>query len=189
VNGNDIGSEDPRVSATQDAMPADIVNVTKEVKPTLPDLVPIASPADADVDLAIIEEYQSASPVTGSSEVLLAELDGATAPVSAAADGGASTLDVADAEVAPAFGNASVSTVTITASAPAAPVPALARRSPDPEAFLTSMSHDQFTFPPKLASQSSTAASETREDAVLVDDSSEGGSVRAADDGWSEVDA
>jgi len=189
VNGDDIGSEDSRVSATQDALPAGIVNVTKEVKPTLPDLVPIASPADADVDLAIIEEHRSASPVTGSPEVILAELDGATAPASPPADGGVYTLDAADAKVAPAFGDASDSTVTITASAPAAPVPAPARKSPDREAFLTSMSHDQFTFPPKPASQSSTGPSETREDAVLVDDSSEGGSVRAADDGWSEVDA
>ncbi len=180
VNGDDIGSEDSRVSATQDALPAGIVNVTKEVRPTLPDLVPIGPPADAD---------RSASPVTGFSEEILAELDGATAPASPPADGGVSTLGAADARVAPAFGDASESTVTITGSTPAAPVPAPARKSPDPEAFLTSMSHDQFTFPPKPASQSSTGPSETREDAVFVDDSSEGGSVRAGDDGWSEVDA
>jgi hypothetical protein len=58
-----------------------------------------------------------------------------------------------------------------------------------PETFLRSMSHDQFTFPPKPASHASTGSGEAHEDAVLLDDASEGGSVGSTADGWSEVDA
>jgi hypothetical protein len=50
------------------------------------------------------------------------------------------------------------------------------------------MSHDQLTFPPKPASHASSGSGEVDEDAVLLDDTSEDGSVGSMADGWSEVD-
>ena len=195
VNGYDVGSEGLEADASQDVLPADIAPDVEDVKPTPRDFARTASPADADVGLAIDEEYSSASPAVGSSEVV----GSAPSPPSPPAEGVPSTLDATDAEaeVAPAaFGNDALadSTATITSATPAAALPnASAHPSPDPETFLTSLSHDHFTFPTKPASQSqssATAQGEARDDdAVLVDDSSEGGSAKGADDGWSEVDA
>jgi len=195
VNGYDVGSEGLEADASQDVLPADIAPDVEDVEPTPRDFARTASPADADVALAIDEEYSSASPAVGSSEVV----GSAPSPPSPPAEGGLSTLGVTDAEteVAPAaFGNDGLadSTATITSAAPAAALPSTsAHPSPDPETFLTSLYHDHFTFPPKPASQSqssATAQGEARDDdAVLVDDSSEGGSAKGADDGWSEVDA
>ena len=186
VNGYEVesGSEEPE--ALVQVSPS-----VKDAKPTPPDLAPLVSPADSDVDLAFYEEYRTASPVAGSSEVVAAELDSA-APPRQPADEGVTTPDPADAEVAAhAFGDPSSSIATITPAIPADPVhaPASVHGSPDPETFLTSMSHDQFTFPPEPLSQSGTGPSEVHDDAVLVEDSSEGGSVKGAEDGWSEVDA
>ena len=189
ANGYDIGSEEREADAPD----------VEDVKLTPPDLVPTASPADADVDLVIYEEYSSASPVAGSSEVV----SSAPSPPSPPAEGGPSTFDATDGETevtpAAAFGNDALadSTATITSASPAAPVPnnTPARSSPSPETFLTSLSHEHFTFPPKPAARSQSSATATApgeardDDAVLVDDSSEGGSAKGGDDGWSEVDA
>lgn len=171
VNGYEVesGSEEPQAPITEDVPPVKVFPSVSDAKPTFPDLAPLASPADADVDLAIYEEHCSGSPVAG-----------------------VTTPDAADAEVAGhAFGDPSCSVATITRVTPAVPVPTPAHGSPDPEAFLTSMSHNQFTFPPKLLSKSGTGPSEMHDDAVLVGDSSEGegGSVKGGEDGWSEVDA
>jgi hypothetical protein len=191
VTGYDVqsGSKERQAPVSEGVVPVEVSPAVKGTKPTLPDLAPIASPADADVDLAIHEEYRSASPekAGGSSEVAIA----VPAPPQPA-DGGVSTFDSARADVAAlAFGEPSDSTVTITPVIPAAPVPTAAPRSPNSETFLTSMSHEQFTFPPKPLSLSTTGPGEAHDDAVLVDDSSEGegGSVKGAEDGWSEVDA
>lgn len=156
------------------------------------DLAPVDTPADADVDLAISVEYQSPSAVAESSEVRAAELDGAT--LAPSSKGEALTVDAVDSEAVPVSEDASDSVATITAShAPPAASPAniTAPASPAPETFLTSISHDQFTFPPKPSSYSASASasSEAHDDAVLVDDSSEGGSLRSVEDAWSEVDA
>ena len=192
VNGYDVGSEEVEADASQDVLAADITPDVEDVKPTPPDLARSASPADADVDLAIYEEYASASPGVGSSEVT----GSAPSPPSPPAKGGPSTVD-ANTEVTPtASGNDALvdSAATITSATPAGAVPNIpAHPSPDPGTFLTSLSHDHFTFPPKPASQSHSGATtlgEARDDdAVLVDDSSEGGSAKGGDDGWSEVDA
>jgi BAG domain len=187
VNGYEveIGSEERGAAASEDVLPVKVFPSVKDGKHTLPDVGALASPADAVVDLAIYEEHRSASPVAGSSEVTAAEPDnGGSSPVTGP--------EAKDAEVADhAFGDPSWSTATITGVTPAVPVPTPTHGSPDPETFLTSMSHDQFTFPPKLLSQSGTGTSEAHDDAVLVEDSSEGegGSVKGVEDGWSEVDA
>ena len=59
-----------------------------------------------------------------------------------------------------------------------------------PETFLSSMSHDQFTFPPIPAySNSGASPAGAQDDVVLLDNSEEGESVKSGEDGWSEVDA
>jgi hypothetical protein len=185
IDGYEIGGE------------ADTSADVEDVKFTPPDLIPTATPADADVDLAIYEEYSSPS-VVESSEVV----GSAPFPPPPSAEGGHSTLDATDAEteVTPAaFGNEALadSSATITSASPGAPVPnnTLARSSPVPETFLTSLSHEHFTFPPKPTSRSQSSVTisggEVRDDddaVLLVDDASEGGSAKGADDGWSEVD-
>jgi hypothetical protein len=186
---HDVEREAVNASATEDVPPA-VVPIAEDVKPTQLNLAPVVSEADADIDLAISGEYQTASAVGGASEVA-AEVDG-RGPV-AAGKGETSPFSDADTEVAPAHEDASGSTVTIT------PAPAVAARPsnttsstpPAPETFLTSMSHDQFTFPPKpVSSQSSTGSGAAQdEDAVLVDTSSEGGSVRGTEEEWTEFDA
>jgi hypothetical protein len=179
VNGYDVesGSEDPGapVTVTEDIVAVKVSSAVKDNNIHL-DLAPTASPGDADADFVISEEYRSTSPIVGSAV--------SVAPQPAE--------DSADAEaIARAFGEPSDSIATITpAAGPVAPVPTRAVGSPDRETFLTSMSHDQFTFPPKPStSQSSTGAGEVQDDAVLVDTSSEGGSVKGAEDGWSEINA
>jgi hypothetical protein len=213
VDGYDAGNgrQESEVPATRDVLPvpADIAPVVEDVKITLPRPAPVGSPTDAEVDLAIYKEYRSASPVAASSEaaaVANSERADAATPATATqsappTNGELSTPDTADGVEGSAATDSSLdisdSAVTIT---PASALVASSERrslapgSPDPETFLTSMSHEQFTFPPKPASQSqsSTGQPEVHDDAVLVDDSdpSEGGSLKGAgDDGWSEVDA
>ena len=184
VNGYDIGIEERGTEV------ADV----EDVKLTPSDLFPTAFSADADLDLAICEEYSSPSPVVGPSEVVVGWAPSLPSPPP---EGGLLTVDATDAETEVPSGNEALadSIATITSASPAAPVPnnTPAHPSPGPEAFLTSLSHEHFTFPPKPASRSQssvTVSGEVRDDdAVLVDDSSEGGSAKGADDGWSEVDA
>ncbi|KAF8494415.1 hypothetical protein F5888DRAFT_1717699 [Russula emetica] len=189
-------SEDPGASATQAVSPA-VVHVSESTKPTLPNVAPVASQADADIDVAISAEYRSASPVATPSGVVVAERD--TAVGAAAANVEASTLSGADTEAVPASEDASDSIATITPGsiAPAVPVPSSSNEAASTaaaaaETYLASLSHDQFTFPPRPAfSQSSTDSGVPHDDdAVLVDKSSEGGSVRSVEDGWTtEFDA
>jgi hypothetical protein len=105
--------------------------------------------------------------------------------VAQTADEDASSLD--ENETAPVMEDSSDSVAAITAS-PSSDVYVPA--SPAPETFLASMSHEQFTFPPKPAySDSGASPAGAQDDVVLVDNSEEGESVKSGEDGWSEVDA
>ncbi|KAI0285154.1 hypothetical protein BC826DRAFT_1109418 [Russula brevipes] len=185
VKGYDVESEEREAAPA--IPPADAGPIAKDAKPVLPDAVLAVPPADADVIQAISEEYRSASPASGS-EVAVAELRKVTP-----SDAVSSTLERANSEAVLAFDDFSDSTATITPGS-AAPATNAIRSSnviepASPETFLGSMSHDQFTFPPKPASHASSGSGEAHEDAVLLDDASEGGSVGSTADGWSEVDA
>jgi hypothetical protein len=187
---SDVESEDPSASATQ-AVPPAVVHVTEGAKPTLLNLGPVASQADADIDVAISAEYQSASPIAIPAGVVVAERDSAAG--AAPANGEVSTVSGADTEAVPASEDASDSIATITPVpvAPAVPVPSSSNKSASTlagvaETFLTSLSHDQFTFPPRPAFSQSSANSGVPhdDDTVLVDNSSEGGSVGSMEDEW-----
>jgi hypothetical protein len=151
----------------------------------------VVSQADADIDLAISVGYEAASHVAGSSEVAIAELDSA-APA-APSKGETSLVSATDTEAVADSEDASDSVATVTPT-PAVPAPSpsdiTASSSPAPETFLASISHDQFTFPPRPAfSQSSTGSGVAHDDdAVLVDDSSEGGSAKGTEDDWAVFD-
>jgi hypothetical protein len=185
---SDVESEDTSASVTQ-AVPPAVVHVTEAAKPPAANLAPVASQADADVDVAISREYQSASPVATPSGVAVAERDSAA---------GAAPANE-DTEAVPASEDASDSIVTITPGpvAPAVPVPSSSNKSAstsagDGETFLTSLSQDQFSFPPRPAfSQSITNSGVSHNDDVVVaDNSTEGGSMRSMDDEWTtEFDA
>jgi hypothetical protein len=187
---HDVEREIVDVSVTLDVPPA-VVPIAEDAKPAKLSAAPVVSQVDADVDIAICGEYQTASTVARSSEEVVAEVD-SPAP-GAATKGETSTFGAPDTEIAPASENASDLTATIT-PAPAVPAPSpsntTASTPPAPETFLTSMSHDQFTFPPKPAfSESSTGSGVgPDEDAVLLDDSSEGGSVKGTEEEWTEFD-
>jgi len=193
---SDVQSEDPSASATQVVPPA-VLHLTEAAKPTLPNPGAVTSHADADIDVAISAEYQSASPVATPSGVVVAERDGAAG--AGPAIGEVSTLSGTDTEAVPASedGSDSIATITPGSVAAAVPVPSSSNKPASTsaaavETFLTSLSHDQFTFPPRPAfSQSSTDSGVPYDDdAVLVDKSSEGGSVRSVEDGWTtEFDA
>jgi BAG domain len=190
---SDVEREDPGASATQ-AVPPAVVHVTEGAKPTLLNLAPVASQADADIDVAISAEYQSASAIAIPAGVVVAERDSAAG--AAPSNGEVSTVSGADTEAFPASEDASDSVATITPTS-AVPVPSSSNKFASTsagaaETFLTSLSHDQFTFPPRPAfSQSSTNSGVPHDDdTVLVDNSSEGGSVRSVDDEWTaEFDA
>jgi hypothetical protein len=189
-------SEGLSASATEDVAPV-VVHVTEAAKPTLPNVALVASQADADIGVAISAGYQLASPVaTPSGVVVAAERD--SAAEAGPADGEASTLGGGDTQAVLTSEEASDSIATITPASVAPVVPARSSSnksdssSAAAETFLTSLSHDQFTFPPRPAfSQSNTnSAVPHDDDAVVVDNSSEGGSVRSVDDGWTtEFDA
>jgi hypothetical protein len=189
---SDVESEDPGASATR-AVPPDVIEA---VKPTLPDVAPVSSQARADVDVAISAEYQSDSRVATPLGVVVAERDSVVGATSS--NGEASTSSVPDTEAIPASEDASDSIATITPAPVAPPVPVRSSSNKSAstsataaETFLTSLSHDQFTFPPRPAfSESSTSPGVPHDDdAILVDNSSEGGSV-SMEDGWTtEFDA
>jgi hypothetical protein len=151
AEGYDVESEEESESApapatatataTQDVPPTAAVDpVPEDVKPASPDVAPAVSPADADIDQAISEEYQSTRPaVAASSEAVVAEgLDNVTPPTGGVG-ASSSTPSTADVDAAPA-------------------APSAAATSPSPDTFLASMSHDQFTFPPKPASGARTGS-------------------------------
>lgn len=192
VTKQEARGEDTRASGT-DA----VVHVTEASEPTQANLVPVASQADADIDVVISAEYQSASPVAEVSGVVVAEGDSITGRTLANRE--ASIPSGADTEAVPASEDASDSVATITPAsvAPGVPVPSSQSKSASTsgaaaETFLTSLSHDHFTFPPRPAfSQSSSSSGLSHDDdAVLVDNTSERGSVRSVEDGWAtEFDA
>lgn len=167
--------------AAQDAVPADGAGLTG------PEPFAAVSPTDADVDLAIPEEYPPSPPAIESPKPAVTGLR--VNAVVQTADGDVSSLDAN--ETAPVLEDPSDSVATIVATPASGPssdiyVPA----SPVPETFLASMSHDQFTFPPTPAhSDSGASPVAAQDDAVLVDNSEEGESVKGGEDGWSEVDA
>jgi hypothetical protein len=178
----DVESGEPRTSGTQ-AIPPAVVQVTEGAEATLPNVAPVgpvASQADDDVDVGISAEHQSGSPVATPSD----SAAGAS-PANVEAD----TEDVADT-------SDSITTIT-PAPVAAGPVPSSSNNSTSTlgaggETFLTSLSHDQFMFPPKPAfSESSTNSGVSHDDdAVVVDNSSEGGSMRSVEDEWTtEFDA
>ena len=189
---SDIESKNPSASATQ-AVPPAVVHVTEAAKPTLLNLAPVASQVDADVDVAISAEYQSASPAATSSEVVVGERERCRGDSSCQWAGEASTVNGYDTEVVPASEDASDLIARITPAPVAPAVPAISSSNKPPstsagaaETFLTSLSHDQFTFPPRPAfSQSSTNSGVPHDDdTIVVDNSSEGGSMRSVDDEW-----
>ncbi|KAI0287584.1 hypothetical protein BC826DRAFT_1108354 [Russula brevipes] len=182
------GDGDEEIRYARREARADVTPVTKgaQARPVLPSVV-LAASADADVIQAISEELRFASPVSEISEVAVAEFRNVTASGAVS-----STLERATSEVVFAFADFSDSTATITG--PAAPATSPASSSnvsapASPETFLRSMSHDQLTFPPMPASHASSGSGSAHEDAVLLDDANEGGSVGSMADGWSEVDA
>ena len=187
----DIESEvaKPNTSITPDAAPA-LIDIAEEAKPTQLSVASVVSQADVDIDVAISGEYETGSADAESSEAVVAEVDGA-APA-APAKGEASIHSAADLEAVPASEDVSDSIATITPAVPAPrPLNKSASSPPAAEAFLTSMSHDQYTFPPRPAfSQSNTGPGVAHDDdAILVDRSSEGGSVRGVEEEWTEFDA
>jgi hypothetical protein len=193
---SDVQSEDRGASASQ-AVSSAVVHVTEVAQPALPDVRRAASEAEGNIDVAISAEYELASGAATPSGVVIAERDNATGTTSA--NGEASTVSGSDIEAVAASDDASESIETITpaAAAAAVPVPSSSNKSASTsaagaETLLTSLSHDQFTFPPRPAfSQSSTNSGVPHDDdAVLVDNSSEGGSVTSVEDGWTaEFDA
>jgi hypothetical protein len=197
---SNVESEDPSASATQ-AVPPAVVHVAEAAKPTLPNLAPVASQADADIDVAISAEYQSGSPVATPSGVAVAERERDSAAEATPANGEAPTVRLSgrDTEAVPAFedGSESIATIIRAPVAAGAPVSRSSNKSASTSAgaaemFLTSLSHDQSKFPPKPAfSQSSTNSGVPHDDdGILIDNSSEGGSMRSVDDEWtSEYDA
>ena len=110
-----------------------------------------------------------------------------TTELSAAED--ASSLD--DDETAPVLRDSSESVATIKATPASGPSSGLdAPASPAPATFLTSTSHDQFTFPPRHSySDSGASSAGVQDDAVFVDNSEEGEFVKSGEVGWSQVDA
>jgi len=184
AEGYDVGSESEESEAAPAPAPATatpniplaaaVDPVREDVKLVSPGVAPAVSPADVDVDQAISEEYQSTRPaVAAPSEAVVAEgLDSVIAPTDGVGASSSSTPSTADMDAAPA--------------APSAAAP-----NPSPDTFLASMSHEQFTFPPKPASRARTRSESggAQDDAVLAYGSSEGeeGSAKGADDGWSEV--
>jgi len=189
---SDVEIKGPSASVTQNVPPA-VAHIAETANPTLAGLTPVVSQTDADIDEAISAEYQSATPVDGSLDAVSEELDKDNVAPTAPANGEVPTLIDTNTDHVPASEDASDSITTITPApvAPAVPVPSSSKQiapTPEPgaESFLTSMSHDQFTFPPRPTfSQSSTGSGASHDDdAVLVDNSSEGGSVRGGEDEW-----
>jgi hypothetical protein len=186
---SDAESEEPSASATQAVSPA-VVHVTEAAKPTLAKLAPVSFQANVDIDVAISAEYQSASPVATPSGVAVAS---GTVMQAVCAIGDADT----EAVRAPEDRSESIATITPAPVAPAVPVPSSSKNSTSTsaagaETFLTSLSHDQSTFSSRPAfSQSGTNSGVSHNhDAVVVENSSEGGSMRSVDDEWTtEFDA
>ncbi|KAH9170709.1 hypothetical protein EDB89DRAFT_1248309 [Lactarius sanguifluus] len=185
VKGYGVQAEEPEAPAAQDAAPAEATLVVEAAEAAVREPSATIPPSDAAVDLAI-SEYPLAPSAVESSKPAVAK-SGSDAVVQTA-DEDVSSLD-AD-ETALASEDSSDSVATITAAPPSRLSDVYVQASPVPETFLASMSHDQFTFPPRPTSSDADAnPAGAHDDAVLVDNSEEGGSVKSGEDGWSEVDA
>ena len=185
--------EDPNPDnrATSGVPPA-VVEIAEDVKPTQLTVASVVSQADAAVDLAISGEYQTASPVAGSSQADVAEPDDTVPSASTKEETSIHNSTDLEAVLAPFEDESdSIATITPTPAVPAPPSTTAASSPPAPETFLTSMSHDQFSFPPKPAFSQPDAGTGVAhdDDAVLVDHSSEGSSVRGTEEDWTEFDA
>ncbi|KAH8982231.1 hypothetical protein EDB92DRAFT_131021 [Lactarius akahatsu] len=181
VKGYGVEAEEPEAPAAQDAAPAEATLAAKGAEPTVREPSAAIPPTDAAVDLVISEEYPPTPSAVECSKPTVAKF-GSNAIVQTA-DQDVSSLDADETALA------SDSVATITA-APTSRLSDVVQSSPVPENFLASMSHDQFTFPPRPTSSDADASpAGAHDDAVLVDNSEEGGSVKSGEDGWSEVDA
>jgi hypothetical protein len=183
VKGYDVETKDHEASTGKD-LPVEATSAGEGPKTTVPGPSAAVSPVDVDVDLAISEESLPPLPVVESSESGVAE-PGSSAVAQYPSD--ASSLD-AD-ESSPALEDSSDSVTTITAVPASDPSEVYVPASPGRETFLATMSRDQFTFPPKPSYSDAGASPAGLQDAVLVDSSEEGESVKSGEDGWSEVDA
>ncbi len=189
MKGYDAEVEEVQALPAQDAAPADATLVAKGAEPSGPEPPSVISPTEADVGLAISEEYLRSSPAVLSPKQAVGEFgDDGVAPT---ASGDVSALDADESSPVSGLEDPSDSVATITATSTFRSTSKVdVSASPDPEAFLTSMSHDQFTFPLRPTSSDSGASpADVQEDTVLVDNSEEGESVKSGEDGWSEVDA
>jgi hypothetical protein len=183
VKGYDVETEDYEASAGKD-LPVEATSAGEGPKTTVPGPSAAVSPVDVDVDLAISEESLPPLPVVEFSEPAVVE-SGNNAVVQSPSE--ASSLD-AD-ESSPAVEDSSDSVTTITAVPASEPSEVYVPASPGRETFLATMSRDQFTFPPKPSYSDAGASPAGLQDAVPVESSEEGESVKSGDDGWSEVDA
>jgi len=118
MKGYDVGAKELEVLAARDAVPADATLVVEGAEPTGREPSASASPSDADVDLAISEEYLSSPPTVEYPKPAVAELgDNAVAQT---ADEDVSSLD-AD-ETAPVLEDSSDSVATITVTPASGPL-------------------------------------------------------------------
>lgn len=182
VEGYDVETEEAEAPAVKD-VPVEATSA-EGAETTVPGRSDAVSPVDVDVDLAISGEYLPPLPVVESSEPVAAESGNHTIVPTVEH---ASSLD-AD-EIAPVLEDSMGSIATLKADPASEPSGVYVPSSPGRETFLATMSHDQFTFPPKPSHSNSGASPAGLQDAVLVDSSEEGESVKSGEDGWSEVDA
>lgn len=183
VKGYSVETEDSEASAGKE-VPVEATSAAEGPKITVPGPSAAVSPVDVDVDFTISAEYLPPLPVVESSEPAIAE------PGNNTVEQNASDLSSLDAdESAPALEDSSESVATLTAVPASEPSEVYVPASPGRETFLATMSHDQFTFPPKPSYSDVGASPAGLQDAVLVDSSEEGESVKSGEDGWSEVDA
>ncbi|KAH9056423.1 hypothetical protein EDB87DRAFT_1636869 [Lactarius vividus] len=188
MKGYDVQAEEPEAPTAQDAAPADVSLVAKGAEPAVRESSAAIPPADAAVDVAISEEYPPPAPsAVESSKPVVAKFGGDT--IAQTPDEDVSSLGADETPLA-SEEDSSDSVATITAAPTSGPSDVYVLTEPVPETFLASMSHDQFTFPPRPTSSDADASpAGAHEDAVLVDNSEEGESVKSGEDGWSEVDA
>ncbi|KAI9432663.1 hypothetical protein H4582DRAFT_2132018 [Lactarius indigo] len=182
VKGYDVQAGELDARAAQEAAPAEVTGP----EPTVREPSAAIPPTDAAVDLAISDESPLATPAAEFPKPAAANLGSDT--IAQTADEGVSSLDAHGTALTSE--DPSDSVVTITAAPTSELTDVNVRALPVPETFLASMSHDQFTFPPRPTSSDADARSAgAHGDAVLVDNSEEGESVKSGEDGWSEVDA
>lgn len=188
VKGYGVQAEESEAPAAQDAAPAEATLVAKGAEPTVRKPSAAIPPTNAGVDLAIPEGYLPAPSAVESSKPAVAKF-GSDAIVQTA-DEDVSSLDADETALASEDSSDSVATITAALTSISRLSDVYVQASPVPETFLASMSHDQFTFPPRPTSSDADASpAGAHDDAVLVDNSEEGESVKSGEDGWSEVDA